>query len=111
MLETWQQFGLVGLMVGCMYLGIAWAAKRLLGKDGIIEGQTRAIAAVTACLEKHQVNSTAHAEDCAENNQKVKRLHGAAVVAINEIEAECSVLGLDVTERCNRVRRELNDAD
>jgi len=108
-MHEFAQYGLVGLMVAGMYAGIAWGAKQLLGQDGILRGHTAAIQAVTACLEKHHESAVDHATACHDSNRKVKRLHRAALSAVDEIEQECTAHGIDVVDRCNRVRRELEN--
>lgn len=110
MLEQFAQYGLVGLMIAGIYIGIAWAGKQLLGKNGILRATSTALNGVTACLEKHNSASMNHAFECQGSNHRMTALHRAALSAIDEIEQECQARGIDVSDRCNRVRRELTDA-
>lgn len=106
---TWGEYGLVGLMVGGLYAAIAWAGMQLLGRGGILRSNTKAIEAVAECVRTHQEAATVHDTSCKAANSRVSRLHHAARTAIDEIEAECKFHGLDVSERCSRVRKELGE--
>lgn len=117
-MEQFAQYGLVGLMIGGIYLGIAWGGKRLLGKDGLLEGHNLAmqknadaIESVAVCMQEKSVFDKAHTKECDAANANVRRIHHAAVIALDEIEAECRAHGFDVADRCNRVRRELSNEE
>lgn len=113
-MDIWAQWGLVGAMIGAIFFGIAWAGKRLLGKDGILENHTDAMRVVsqvldgvTTCVERHVRETGDHALFSESTGRRVTTLQRAALAALSEIEDECSSRGVDVSARVQRVRQVL----
>ncbi len=108
---SWGEYGLIGLMIGGIYAGIAWAGARLLGKEGVLDQHAKALNRVADCVETH---STAAAEDsktCHATGVKVGTLHQAAIAALGEIADECRHRGMDVDARVTRIRQILEADD
>ena len=99
-------------------LGIGWAGKRLLGKEGIIEAQNKALAAnsvaihsVAECVKQHDERASRsmgdHASVCSETQKTVKQVHSAAVMACDVVERECRKREIDLSAEISRIRSEL----
>jgi hypothetical protein len=106
--ETFAQYGLVGLMISAIFAGIAWAGTRLLGKEGVLEMHAKALDRVADCVQSSLSAEMLHSTECKEAHITVDRLHAASVQALNEISDECSLRGIDVRERISRVRNALH---
>lgn len=112
----WSQYGLLGVVLCAVFGGIAWAGKRLLGENGILEKHAVSLDKVADCVAvvsenvKSSLTSAGeHANACTSANAKVQTIHKAAVAALDELEQECKSRGLDVSARVNRVRRVLSE--
>lgn len=118
MWEQFAQYGLVGLMIAATYYFIWWAMQQLLGKEGVLrtnakaielnaqasEGNAKAIEGLTVVLGQF-------AKTSEQSNDRLGQLQQAAIVALDEIEAECNSQGLHVRDRCLRIRRILEQKD
>lgn len=103
----WADYGLLGIVLLSVLSGIGWAGVRILGKDGLAERSLTTLNTVNDCLGKHHETSMEHYKVCTESNAQVDRMHDAAMLALDEIAAVGKQHGIDLTEPCNRVRREL----
>lgn len=116
--EVWAvaaQWGLVGVMVLAILSGIAWAGRRLLSKDGILESQAAAMQSVSKsldgvalCLKRGEDAADVHMTACKVTGDHVEILHRAAMAALGEIEDEFhGKPGFDITARIERIRQVL----
>ncbi len=99
-------------------MGVGWAAKRLLGRDGIIESLNKSLAAnaisvesVAQCVKQHDSRAaqsmSSHADTCSETQKTVRQVHSAAIIACDVVEQECKKRDIDVSSEINRIRNEL----
>lgn len=112
--EMYAQYGIAGLMIAAMLYGIRWSGIRLIGSEGIVplgiaalENNSKAIERIAEVIDRNNIASAGHIESCVLSHEKVTRLHEAAIAALDEIEVECKVRGIDVSAPCNRIRATL----
>ena len=117
-LELGAQWGLLGVVILAILYGTAWAGKRLLGEQGVLEHQAVAMNAIAKSLDSvgrhvvnHETETRAHVSACVESGKQVGALHRAALAALTEIESECKEQGLDISARIERVRMVIIEED
>lgn len=114
-MDDWTAYdALLGVIIAAAITGLGWAGKRLLGKDGILESSNKAINsqvqstnALCSLVQEDRLIDAGHHKDTAKQGETLDRFHAAALQAVNEIEAEGQSRGMDLRERCERVRKVL----
>jgi hypothetical protein len=108
---------ILALVIFFVALGLGWAGKRLLGKEGILENtaasvklNAEATAQIGGLIDKHDQRQSSHHDLCSESNKGVKILHGAALVACDQLEEACRENKIEVGDRISKVRQALRDS-
>jgi hypothetical protein len=108
------QNSLLGMVIFLSALGLGWAGKRLLGKDGVLENTAAAVKLNAQATEKigdlidnHDKRQMSHHGLCEESSAGVKKLQIAAVVACDQVEEICREHRIEVGDRIHKVREAL----